>query len=147
MSEALKSVANINDLFSASIDDIADLPSFEVPVVGSYILAVTAEIKKINDKDVVEAQYTVQELVEPAIAGETAVPGTKFSTIFMIDNEFGIGNLKKFLKPFADHYGNTNVGELIGEIKDVTVAATLKHRKDKNDPDKVYAIISNLSVA
>lgn len=146
MSE-IKSAASIEDLFAASIDDIADLPSFEVPVKGSYIFDVSAEIKKVNDKDVVEASYVVVELVEPAVPGETAVPGTKFSTIFMIDNEFGIGNLKKFLKPFADHFGNSNVGALIQEIKTLRVAATLGHRKDKNDPDKVYALVSNITVA
>lgn len=145
MSE-IKSVASINDLFAASIDDIADLPSYEVPVEGSYIFTVSAEVKKVNDKDVVEASYVVQELVEPRDPAGTAVPGTKFSTIFMIDNEYGIGNLKKFLTPFAAHFSNNNVGELIGEIKEVSIAATLKHRKDKNDPDKVYAVVSNITV-
>lgn len=142
----IKSVASIEDLFAASIDDIADLPSFEVPVKGSYILSVSAEIKKVNEKDVVETAYTVVELVEPATPGETAVPGTKFSAIYMIDNEFGIGNLKKFLAPFAAHFQQSNVGALIQEIKDVQIAATLGHRKDKTDPDKVYAVVSNITV-
>lgn len=146
MSEGIKGVSNINDLFSASIDDIADLPSFEVPCPGSYIFEVTLDIKKVNDKDVVEASYEVKELVEPANMGDTAVPGTKFSTIFMIDNEYGIGNLKKFLQPFAAHFGNGNIGELIQEVKQSLIAATLKHRKDKTDPDRVYAVVSNISI-
>ena len=93
MSE-MKTATSMEDLFAASIDDLADLPAFETPPPGSYLLRVTCDTKSVNDKPVVEAAYEIMEVVELANP-ETDVPpavGTKFNTIFMIDNEFGIGN-------------------------------------------------------
>jgi hypothetical protein len=146
MSDA-KVFSKIDDLFSASIDDLADLPAFEAPPPGSYILTVGMSVKQVNNKDVVEAAFTVNETVELSDGNDTPViDGTKFSMIFMIDNEFGIGNLKKFLKPFQEHYGVSNIGALVNEIKDVQISALIKNRKDKNDPDKVYASVSNITV-
>jgi hypothetical protein len=141
-------MSTIDDLFSKSIDDLADLPGFETPPPGSYILNVTCEVKKVNEKDAVEASFTVVETSELANDSDTPVPaGTKFSTLFMLDNEFGVGNLKKFLKPFADHYDEKGIGALIEQLKDVTIACLVKNRKDKNDPDKVYGSVSNIVVA
>lgn len=148
MSEA-KSFSSVDDLFNASIDDLADLPSFETPPAGSYILSVTTDVKTINDKQCVEASITVVETVELKDSAATPVAdGTKFSQLFMLDNEFGVGNLKKFLKPFADHFGTSNIGQLVrDEVKDITISALVKTRADKNDPDKVYGSLTNISVA
>lgn len=147
MSDA-KTFSKIDDLFSASIDDLADLPAFEAPPPGSYVLNVSMEVKEVNSKQAVEASLTVIETVELSDPETPAVVnGTKFSQLFMIDNEFGIGNLKKFLQPFQAHYNAPNVGALIGEIKDVTISALIKNRKDKNDPEKVYASVSNITIA
>lgn len=147
MSEA-QTFSSIDDLFSTSIDDLADLPSFETPAPGAYILKASADTKKINDKDAIEASFEVVEVIELKNATDKAVvPGTKFSTAFFLDNEFAIGNLKKFLAPFAQHFGKTNIGDLIREdMKDVLIAATVTNRKDKNDPEKVYASVTNISV-
>lgn len=148
MSDA-KTFAKIDDLFSASIDDLADLPAFEAPPPGSYVLSVSMEVKEVNKKSAVEASLTVIETVELSDpASDTAVvDGTKFSQLFMIDNEFGVGNLKKFLQPFQAHFGAPNIGVLVSEIKDVTISALIKNRKDKNDPEKVYASVSNITIA
>ncbi len=148
MSE-IKTVANIEDLFSANLDDLADLAAFETPPPGAYILRVSVEPKKINDKEAIEASFEVIETVELVDSSNTkpVANGTKFSTAFFLDNEFGVGNMKKFLQPFAQHFGHGSIGQLIREdIKDLTISAILKNRKDKNDPDKVYASVSNISV-
>lgn len=145
----LKSFDSIDDLFASSLDDLADLASFEVPPKGAYVFNVTTDIKKINDDDYVEASFEVVETVEleDKDAAICAV-GTKFNMIFAINNEFGVGKLKKFLAPFGKHFGTGNVGELVRDhVKSVTVAGVLKHRKSKNDEDKVYADVQNLSVA
>lgn len=148
MSE-IKSVANINDLFSASLDDLADLPAFETPPAGSYLLRANMAVKEVNSKQCVEASFEVLETIELADpANSTAVvPGTKFSTLFMLDNEFGVGNLKKFLTPFQQHFGAANIGALVEEIKDVDIACLVKNRKDKNDPDKVYGSVTNITIS
>ena len=46
--------ANLDDLFAASLDDMADLPSFEVPSKGAYIGTVTTAIKEVNKKPAIE---------------------------------------------------------------------------------------------
>jgi hypothetical protein len=142
-------VGSIDDLFSASLDDLADLPAFETPPAGSYILLVSTDVKEVNSKQCVEAAIEVVETVELADPAGTPVPtGTKFSQLFMLDNEFGVGNLKKFLKPFSEHYGTTNIGELVRDhVKNVTISALVKTRKDKNDPDKIYGSLTNIAVA
>lgn len=148
MSE-VKTVGSVEDLFATSIDDLADLASFETPPPGSYILELTMDVKKINEKDAVEASFVVVETVELANEKEDkpVAAGTKFSIAYMIGNEFGLGNLKRFLKPFSEHYGQGNIGALLNELKGVTISALVKNRKDKNDPDKVYATISNITVS
>ena len=148
MSEATKTLT-VESLFATSIDELADLASFETPAPGSYILSTSCDTKKINNKDAVEASFEVIEVVELADPSSKVVPvGTKFSTAFFLDNEYGVGNLKKFLAPFAAHFGKTNLGELIrDEMKNVQIAAVVKNRKDKNDPDKVYAAVDNITVA
>jgi hypothetical protein len=148
MSE-LKTLGSLDQLFSASIDDLADLPAFEAPPPGAYLLRVSCDVKKINDKDAVEAAFTVVETVEledPEHAKPVA-NGTKFSQAFLLENEFGVGNLKKFLSPFSQHFGASNIGALLQEIKEVEIAASIKNRKDKNDPEKVYASVTNITVS
>lgn len=136
------------DLFSASIDDLADLPSYETPPPGVYILTVSTDVKKINDKDAVEASFTVVETVELLKAEDKPVlDGTKFSTAFMLGNEYGVGNLKKFLAPFAEHFSISNIGQLIQEIKDVEISGKVTNRTDKNDASKVYASVIDITVA
>lgn len=145
----IKNVANIADLFSASLDDLADLPAFETPPPGSYLLRANMEVKEVNKKQCVEASFEVLETVELTNPAEdtAVVPGTKFSTLFMLDNQFGVGNLKKFLKPFQEHFQAANIGDLVGEIKDVDMACLVKNRQDKNDPDKVYGSVTNITIS
>lgn len=136
-----------NALFAADLDDLADLPSFETPPPGSYILRATVNLKQINKKDAVEASFEVMETVELASPDSAPVAvGTKFSTAFFLDNEYGVGNMKKFLAPFGAHFGIVNIGNLIQEIKDIDIACTVKNRKDKNDETKVYATVENISI-
>lgn len=141
-------IASVDALFSASIDDLADLPSFETPPAGSYILDITLDVKKINEKDAVEASFVVVETVELKDADATPVAaGTKFSTAFMLGNKFGVGNLKKLLVPFSQHFGEGNIGTLIRDtVKDVRIACLVTNRKDKEDPDKIYGGVKNIEV-
>lgn len=136
------------DILDKSLDDIADLPSFEVPQNGTYSLKVSTEVKKVADKDSVEAKYEVMELVQADDPNAPiTVAGTKFSTVYFLDNEYGVGNLKKFLVPFGEHFGTQNLRELVTEkVKDVIITATVKRRADKDDKDKFYADVKNILV-
>lgn len=152
MSELKEGFDSVDDLLSANLDDLADLPAFETPPAGAYLLGVRYDVKKVNNKDAVEASYRVEETVElEDKSGETAAVAkdTKFSQLFMLDNKFGIGNLKKSLAPYAAHFGTNNIGKLIRENlnEEVLISGTIKVREDKNDPDKKYASVQNVTVA
>ena len=141
--------ANLDDLFAASLDDIADLPSFEVPSKGAYIGSVTTAIKEVNKKPAIEATYTIMETVELENADDKApAPGTKFSTAFILGTATAEGFLKQFLLPFAEHFGTRDTGALVRDlIQDVQIAFTLGHRADKEDKEKIYAAVKNVTVA
>lgn len=141
-------ITSMDALLASSLDDLDDLPSFEVPTPGVYLLSVTLGQKDVNGKAAIEATYTVKEVVE--LEDKQATPpvaGTKFSTLFTL-NEFGIGKLKEFCDPFGTHFGESNVGVLVRDtIKDITISAKVGRRVDKEDPDKVYAKVKLLEIA
>lgn len=136
------------DILDKSIDDIEDLPGFVVPPAGVYMLRCNAEVKEVNNKDAVELKFTVAECLEQQ--DEAATPakvGDKFSTLFMLDNEIGVGRLKEAMIPFAEAFGTRNLKQLVTEqIKDILISAKVKPRQDKKDPDKVYADVSQITV-
>ena len=140
---------SLDALFGASLDDIADLASFETPKSGTYVLKVSTGTKKINKKDAVTADFEVVETVE--LKDDTDVaskPGTKFNIAFIMGNKFSEGRLKQFLIPFAEKFGEKNVGVLIRDtIKEVIITCQLGNRPDKDDPEKIYAVVKNIEVA
>jgi hypothetical protein len=52
---------SLADLLDKEIDDLAELPAFEVPPVGNYKLAVCFSEKNVNDKECLEASFKVLE--------------------------------------------------------------------------------------
>lgn len=140
---------SLDDLFAASLDDIADLPSFELPPKGAYIGTVSLEIKEVNNKPAVEATFTVVETVELEDKDEQpAAAGTKFSSAFILGSNIAEGKLKQLLAPFAAHFQTKEVGALVRDlVKDVTISFVLKHRKDKEDKEKFYPDVRNITVA
>lgn len=143
----------IESLMDASIDDLKDLPGFEVPPKGHYKLQVSLEKKVVADHQSVEAKCTVLETLELAQASDTPVEnGTKFGQLFMMDNEWGQGGFKGFVLPIAGILGFKTVGAAIEGIQNITIAATLGHRYHKEDRNKpigerrTYADLKNIEV-
>lgn len=139
-------------LLDRSIDDIDDLASFAVPTNGTYSMKTWCELKKINDNDCVEANFEIVDTVE--MQDPTATPpkaGDKFSVLFMLEKEVGEGKLKEYLIPFAAHFGERNLATLVTQTlnKDanILIVATVKQRKDREDPDKIYATVKNIQLA
>jgi len=141
--------ANLDELFAGSLDDIADLPSFETPPKGAYIFDVSMSTKEINKKPAVSADFTVVETVELEDADVTPVAvGTKFNIAFILGNNISEGKLKQFLAPFSEHYGTKSLSELVRDkVQGTRIAATMKHRYDKDDKEKIYPDIRNVSVS
>jgi hypothetical protein len=138
-----------SSLLDKSIDDIEDLPGFEVPVPGIYTLKFSTAIKVVNDKDCVEAAFEVISCEEQNDPAEQATkPGTKFSVLFQLENEIALGKLKELLAPISAHFEVRNLATLITETcKDLIIGAKVKRRKDKNDPDRFYADVSSVVIA
>lgn len=145
------------DTLDRSLDDIEDLPSFDVPPMGTYRLLVNAEAKKLPAKDgeparnVVTLQYEILDTIALADKTEkTPVPGGKFGEMFMLGNEYGEGNMKKSFAIYAEHFGNKNMKYLVGEaVQNLTINGTVKHRYNKKeDPKKEtpYAQVVNVVI-
>jgi hypothetical protein len=145
---------NLDALLDASMDDLDDLPPIGVPPSGHYNLTVSFEIKEIGDdkKEVICASYIVDainELKDDEERNEVAV-GQQFSEFFHLTkrdgapNKFGIGTLKERLKPFAERFGTTKIGELIKEVKQVSIAASVKRKVNKKNEDQYNMSMSEV---
>lgn len=141
-----KKVVPIEDLMDASIDDLADMPAFEVPPKGHYKLMVSLERKTVNEKPCIEAKCVVQETLELASQNDKPMEnGGKFSQLFMMDNEFGQGAFKLFIQPIAAglNLGGQKMGAVVAAVQNVQIACTVKHRADKQDKERIYALLVN----
>ena len=146
---------DLSSLLAATLDDVADLPSFDVPPPGYYKLGLTIAVKKINDKDAIEFNYDVREVME--LADPTATPpviGTKFSAAFQISNEIGLGKFKEAAEPVMAALGTTSFGDILGgQVAGMEVYAVLKHRIHKDDKalptadKRIYAEVSKITPA
>lgn len=135
-------------LLDKNLSDIDDLPSFEVPAKGTYILLANATTKKVNKHPAMVIDLDVVSTVALANTGDTPPKeGDKFGVLFMLDNEFGMGNMKKVLAPFAAHFGTDNVKTLVKEkIQNCVISATVDHQIDREDKTKIYARLKNIVV-
>lgn len=148
-------VVPIEELMDSSIDALKDLPGFEVPPKGHYKLQVSLEKKEINGHPSIEAKCTVVSTLELADKGGTPIEdGTKFSQLFMMDNEWGQGGFKGFALPIAAGLGmsGAKIGDVVKAVQNVTIAATINHRYNKEDKEKpvadrrTYADLKNVEV-
>jgi len=140
-------------LLDKTLDEIEDLPGFEVPVNGRYLLKANRKIKKINDKAAVEVTLEVMEcLKKNNDADEDTVVGTKFSQLYFLEGDedairISVGMLKQFVKPLAERVGEANMKVLIKDhLKDVLYGATVTRRKDNKNPEVFRARLSDLEV-
>lgn len=135
-----------------TLDDIEDLPAFAVPLSGAYVIRSDEgfELKDINGKPAYSGNFTIKEAVEvtetPKEGEEFAKVGDVMGLMFMRDNEFGRGNLKKFLLPVAAKTGLKNVGALLGACKGTDFLVVIKRKASKDDPDKFFPVLLKVGV-
>lgn len=132
-------VMSLSALLGASLDDLPDMPAFVTWPDGAYRCLVTAELKEINDAPVLEAKYTLKEVLELADPSQTPpLPGATNNEAFFLNKELGQGKLKEFLVPFATRFNEPNVQACIDLIQNIEVDVVNKARKDKEDKTKRY---------
>lgn len=149
---AIKQLDEIQSLLDADLADLADLADFKVPPLGRYTLGLSVETKDIGGHPAVIFNYDVQGIIEQVNAEDTpATIGDKFGENFNIDNEFGLGKLKKSLKPYAAFFSTSSIGQLLECMDGVVIEGTVKRREDaiKLDDDgkpRVYGSVVNVEV-
>lgn len=158
MSEANMLDMNLLDM---SMDEIEDLPGFEVPPTGEYVLKMKTEMKVINNKTFVETSFEVVEcLKKDKDTDADGKPGSMFSSLYTVKGDgkdkdkdaemrrLGLGKLKELLAGVAETTGETNVAVLVRDfVASALVQATVKRRQDREDPEKFYGNVKNLRLA
>ena len=142
------------DLLDMSLSDIEDLPGFEVPYNGEYLLKMTLSTKMVNKKAAVEAGYEVVECLKKNDESDPdTAPGTKFSSLYFLQGEeekvkLSLGRLKELLAQPAEALGEGNVKLLVRDHFSTPrmVSATVTRRADKEDKEKFYAGVKNLKL-
>lgn len=140
-------MSDLDNLLDATLDDLADLPSFKPYPAGAHRVLATFDTKDINGKPAVELAFTyveVGELANPT--DEAPKEGDTASTMFLLDNEFGQGNLKKCAAPFCEALNLSTIRDVVEQVKGVDCMIITSLRKDKNDPDKVYLQVKEIQV-
>ena len=72
--------------------------------------------------------------------------GDSSGTMFMLDNEYGQGNLKKCAAPFMKALEFSSLRELVEGAQNVEVVLVSSQRQDKNDKEKFYLNVKEIQV-
>lgn len=135
----------------ASLDDIEDLPGFAVFPTGAYVITVpeVPEMKKIGEHPACEIKLQLDEVGEitDKLEGgeEPPKPGDICSLAFMMDNKFGTGALKEFVKPIAEHLGVKTLGEIFPQMKGMKLLVIIRRTYNK-DKDQHYAKVKKVAI-
>ena len=141
-------MSDLDDLLDMTLDDLEDLPAFKPFPVGVCRAKATFEEKEINGKKSVDLGFVFMEAVEQADPEEApAKEGDKCNTAFMLDNEYGRGNLKKCAGYFQAAFPELKtIRDVINTIKDVEVLLVSGVKADKDDKDKKYLVVKEIAV-
>lgn len=135
MSEQDKDILNQVDM-TMDFEGVEDLPSFELPPAGQYLVALSTAVKNINGKPAMEFSYKVLEALEVADGAE--VPkNAKFSELFFLNandkgEKVGLSFLKPKLVKVCTAMGvQCTIDNLLEVAQDLEMTAVLKHRLDE----------------
>ena len=134
-------MSEVDALLDSTLDDLADLPTFVPYPPGAHQVLATLELKEINSKPAVELSFKYMEAIELVTPATEENPGPKqgdtSNTMFMLDNEFGVGNFKKCAKPFGEALQLTVNREIIEAVTDIECVILTSIRTDKKDPNDI----------
>lgn len=142
---------SLDDILNGSVEDLIDMKEFLPVPVGSY--KGTFDWEKSETPAGVRFVLKIAETLELANPDEASKiePDTKLTQLFMFydkdgnDFSMGQGQLKIYvnevLKPV---FGGDTLMETMDNAKGAEVEFSVKQRKDKNDPDKIYSQIGKV---
>lgn len=146
--------SDLEAVLNASLEDLDDLPPVGVPPTGHYNLTTSFSIEEVGEdkRSVICASYVVDainELKNEDEAGEVQV-GQEFREYFYLTkkdgakNLIGIGSLKQRLAPHSERFGTTAIGELIQQVKQVAITASLKRTVNRRNEDQFNMRLSDI---
>jgi len=133
-----------DSLLDATLDDLADLPSFKAFPPGVHLCKMFLAIKEINKKPAVEAKLVHKETLE--LTNPTDIPpnaGDETTVLYILKNndgsanEIAQGQLKGILsklKAAGVEGGSTR--EVIEAVNGIEIAAVTAQRENKQTGDK-----------
>lgn len=132
-----------------SLDDIADLPAFLTPPSGAYhVMQVSYERKEVGDHPAMGIKFKIMSVLEMTgdLEDEEKPPeaGQEFDMLFMLDNEFGVGILKEYLKPIKEKSGQTSVAQLLEAGNNMNLLLVLSRTFNKKQ-DRNFTKIKKVS--
>jgi len=126
---------DINALLDGTLDDLADRPEFKPYPKGAHRVLLKLEVKKIGQKQAVEASFIAEETMELADPENDAPleKGAKASVAFLLDNEYGQGDFKKVMAAAAGKFGAKTNRELMEDCQnaEVVIITGLRQNKEK----------------
>jgi len=136
----------LNNLLDANLDDLADLPEFGTYPAGSHKVTIKFETKEVNGHPCVELQMVAIETEELSNPADTPLkPGQQGSVLYMLDNEFGQGALKKTIAPLAAATGQSQLRAVMEAANGMEVTVITKVRQNK-DKTQSYTDVSKVIV-
>jgi hypothetical protein len=141
---AQATAANLDfSILDGTLDDIEDLPGFLVFPSGAYLVELHQGLNKkaIANHPAVEMAMKcieVKELADPNDADKQPKIGDVCTIAFMLDNEFGRGNLKKVLEPIGERLGIKANSQIVEASKGIKALVVIKKTENK-EKGKEYA--------
>lgn len=137
------------DLLDSSVEELAELDSFEAFPPGTYRLKIGWELKLINNKPTVELKYECLETLELAkVTDEPIEPGKKSSILYYLykndgsTNDMGQGFLRKIIEELHKTFGGETSKEVMLNSEGAEIIATLGIKSDeKGDKNTIKSIV------
>ena len=138
---------DLDSILDSSIDDLADLPEFQVFPNGMHRVIINWESKEVNKHPCMELKMKAIETIELANPAEDTplVAGTESSVLFMMDNEFGQGKFKSIIKQLAEATGSTKISDAVEASTGMEVQVVCKVRQNK-DKSQSYTDVTKVIV-
>lgn len=137
---------SIEDMLDIDLANVEDAAEFITPPVGHYRFKVEeCKIGEVNEKQVIQMQFSVMETIELADTSAKPAPeGSIFSQTYFPG--FGVQQFKTTFRGVAESLNTPTFRELIEALTACELVGNITNRKDKEDKTKVYAGIKDVSL-
>jgi hypothetical protein len=133
----------VASLLDANLDDLADLPEFKPFNVGTHRATFKWEEKMVGEHPALVVNLTLLETLEQANAEDAPQEaGAETDVSYMLDNEYGVGNMKELLKQLNTTFGFTNNRDILNAVQGAEVVVTTNIRTNKDKTQKYTNIVT-----